>query len=210
MKQHGYPVPAALNRVEDVIRRSRFVSVISRASTVEDAREFVAGIRGSDPGATHHCWAYLVGPPGSTARVGFSDDGEPHGTAGQPMLTTLLHSGVGDVVVVCTRYYGGVKLGTGGLARAYAGGVKHALESLTTVRKVSRVPAELSLAYPDVESVKRLLESFDITLLDEEYGARVQFTCGVPEPEWEAFLAAIADATNGRGAVKQLGDPVAE
>lgn len=186
------------------MRRSRFQTEIAHAPSVEEARAFVDRIRADDPGATHHCWAFLVGPPGSTARVGFSDDGEPHGTAGQPMLTALLHGGVGDVVAVCTRHYGGVKLGTGGLARAYGGGVKQALEELVTVLKVDRTEAQAVLDYADVEAVKRAAAEYGVTIEDESYGARVTFRCGVPDAEWETFTAALADATSGKASIRKL------
>ena len=203
-------MPAASCQVKDVIKRSRFTTEIARASTIEDARAFVDRVRAADPGATHHCWAYVVGPPGSTARVGFSDDGEPHGTAGQPMLTALLHSSVGDVVAVCTRHYGGVKLGTGGLARAYSGGVKRAIEKLPIIHKVMRVPTRLVATYADVEGVKRLLDQFDVSVEDEQYGREVVISCAVPEPEWEAFGAAVGNATSGRATVEQTGDARAD
>lgn len=202
----GYPVPAAPVRVRETVRRSRFRTDLARASTVAEARAFVARVREEDPGATHHCWAYLVGPPGSTARVGCSDDGEPQGTAGQPMLSALLHSGVGDVVAVCTRHYGGVKLGTGGLARAYAGGVKQALATLATERKVVRVPVGVDLDYRDADPVRRVVEELDARIADERYGARVTFACAVPASHVKAFVRRVADATNGRAEVRA--DPV--
>lgn len=126
------------------------------------------------------------------------------------MLTTLLHSEVGDVVAVCTRHYGGVKLGTGGLARAYSGGVKAALAAATTVLKVSRIPARLVVDYTDVETVKRLMEQTRVVVRNEEYAARVEIACGVPEPEWDDFSKAVADATRGRGELLATGDAVAE
>lgn len=188
----------------EVIRRSRFQTDLAPAAAVEEARAFIDHIRSQAPGATHHCWAYLVGSPGTTANVGYSDDGEPHGTAGQPMLTALIHSGVGDVVAVSTRHYGGVKLGTGGLARAYSGGVKRALEALTTTTKVTRIATALSVAYPSVDAIKRMAAELDVEIEEEEYGARPSFRLGVPEHRWEAFLKAVADVTGGRGVVERL------
>ncbi|HSR43143.1 MAG TPA: YigZ family protein, partial [Longimicrobiales bacterium] len=116
-------MPARVHRVEEVVRRSRFVTTLARAPDAEAAAAFVQRIRDEMPDATHHCWAFVAGPPGNTRAMGMSDDGEPHGTAGRPMLTALLHGGVGEVVAVVARWFGGTKLGTGGLARAYAGGV---------------------------------------------------------------------------------------
>src|SRR5512136_3037013 len=133
-----YPVPAGSARVEETILRSRFIASAAPAATVEEARAFVAALRAEFSDATHNCYAYVAGPPGSTAQVGMSDDGEPGGTAGRPMLAVLLGSGVGDLVAVVTRFFGGTKLGTGGLVRAYSGGVKAALAQLPLQEKVSR------------------------------------------------------------------------
>ncbi len=98
-----YPVPARRIRVEEIISRSRFVATMGPAPTAEAARGFIADVRAEFADATHNCYAFVAGPPGSTAQVGMSDDGEPGGTAGRPMLAVLLGSGIGDVVAVVTR-----------------------------------------------------------------------------------------------------------
>ena len=108
-----YAIPAGISRYEEEIERSRFIATLAHAGTAHTAKSFVDRIRAEFPDASHNCWAYLIGPPGTTGTVGMSDDGEPRGTAGRPMLTTLQHSGVGDVAVVVTRYFGGRKPGQG-------------------------------------------------------------------------------------------------
>jgi uncharacterized YigZ family protein len=118
-----YPIPSARHRVEQVIDRSRFICTVAPVSTVDEAQIFVREVQREFADATHNCWAYVVGAPGSSDRIGLSDDGEPHGTAGRPMFTVLQHADVGDVAAVVTRYYGGIKLGTGGLVKAYSGAV---------------------------------------------------------------------------------------
>ncbi|MGD9326788.1 MAG: YigZ family protein, partial [Desulfobacterales bacterium] len=105
-----YKIPAKLYRTEETIKRSRFIATVARAFTEEDAKAFISIIKNEFPDATHNCWAYVAGPPGDTARIGMSDDGEPHGTAGKPILTALLHSEIGEIVAVVTRYFGGTKL----------------------------------------------------------------------------------------------------
>jgi uncharacterized YigZ family protein len=197
-----YLVPAGIHRVEDTVQRSRFITTVARAADAEAAHAFVAGIREEMPDATHHCWAFVAGPPGNTAQIGMSDDGEPHGTAGRPMLTTLLHGGVGEVVAVCTRWFGGVKLGTGGLSRAYSGGVKHALEALPTVEKVERVRLRVTLAYSDVDGFRRLAEASEAAVEDETFAADVMFVVGVPVPGRPAFEAAVSELTQGRGRIE--------
>jgi len=106
-----YHIPAGAVRVEEEIKRSRFITSLAPAPTVEAARALIAAVSAEFADANHNCWAYVVGPPGSTGQIGMSDDGEPHGTAGRPMLNVLLHSGIGDIVAVVTRYFGGTLLG---------------------------------------------------------------------------------------------------
>ncbi|MGH7443771.1 MAG: IMPACT family protein, partial [Longimicrobiales bacterium] len=128
----GYPVPDGRHRAEQSIERSRFIATIAHTPTADAARALIDAVRAEFPDATHNCWAFVAGPPGTTTHIGLSDAGEPHGTAGRPMLDVLLHSGVGEVGAVVTRYFGGVKLGKGGLVRAYGGAVQHTLASLPT------------------------------------------------------------------------------
>ncbi|MDX1495656.1 MAG: YigZ family protein, partial [Longimicrobiales bacterium] len=187
-----YRVPARRHRTEETIQRSRFITTLARAPDAEAAHAFVDTIRNEFTDATHNCWAFVAGPPGSTTHIGMSDDGEPHGTAGRPMLTALLHSGVGEIVAVCTRYYGGVKLGTGGLSRAYSGGVTLALESLPTEEKVERETVELEIGYPEVDAVQRLIQEDELPVLAEEFGARVRYRLAVPVAEVDDLEARIA------------------
>ena len=197
----GYPVPAAEHEVEEVIRRSRFRAVLAPARTPDEAHAFIQGVRERAPEATHHCWAFVAGPPGDTARVGMSDDGEPSGTAGRPMLTALLHSGVGEIVAVCTRWYGGTKLGTGGLQRAYASGVRTALEGLALRTRIARRRIDLVFAYPHVDAVRRLLDDAGAHLVDESYDAAVRYRISVPEIDLARLVAALSDLTSGTAEV---------
>ena len=132
----GYLVPdlpsGGFFREEETVKRSRFIVTVGRAASPEAAHAFIEKIREEHSQATHNCWAFNAGEPGSTAQVGASDDGEPKGTAGRPMLTAVLHSGIGEVVVVVTRYFGGILLGTGGLVRAYQGSAQLGLEKVPT------------------------------------------------------------------------------
>ena len=189
--------------MEETIQRSRFITTAAHAPDADAAHAFVAHIRDEFPDATHNCWAFVAGPPGSTTHIGMSDDGEPHGTAGKPMLTTLLHGGVGEIVAVCTRYYGGVKLGTGGLGRAYAGGVKLLLEDMPTEERVDRVAVEVIVGYADVDGLQRLMDELDVVVDDEAYGEDVRYRCGVPSPSLADFRARVADQTRGEGQVTE-------
>jgi len=194
-----YAIPSRIYRVEELIQRSRFITTAAHAPDANAANAFVDSVRELFPDATHHCWAFVAGPPGSTAHIGMSDDGEPHGTAGRPMLTVLLHSGVGEVVTVCTRYFGGVKLGTGGLSRAYAGGVKLLLQTLPTELKIKRVHVSVRVAYPHVESLQRLLDDLEVVVEHEEYGEEVRYQIAVPVMTLETLREQLAQLTSGEG-----------
>ena len=197
-----YAIPSRIYRVEELIQRSRFITTAAHAPDANAANAFVDSVRELFPDATHHCWAFVAGPPGSTAHIGMSDDGEPHGTAGRPMLTVLLHSGVGEVVTVCTRYFGGVKLGTGGLSRAYAGGVKLLLQTLPTELKIKRVHVSVRVAYPHVESLQRLLDDLEVVVEHEEYGEEVRYQIAVPAMILETLREQLAQLTSGEGVLE--------
>lgn len=197
-----YRIPASIHRVEEEILRSRFITTVGPTPTLEDARAFVTAIKGEFANASHNCWAYLVGPPGSTSQVGFSDDGEPHGTAGRPMLTVLEHSGLGDITAVVTRYFGGVLLGKGGLVRAYSGGVKLALDSLPVAQHVAMAELEVIVAYASIASALHLFPQFEATPLREDYAADVTYRVRLPADAVAAFSEALTAATNGEALVE--------
>jgi uncharacterized protein, YigZ family len=196
-----YPVPRERHRTQLTIDRSRFICTVARVESTEAAQLFIREMNLEFSDATHNCWAYVVGPPGSTSRVGMSDDGEPHGTAGRPMLTVLLHSGVGDVAAVVTRYYGGVKLGTGGLVKAYGGAVQHSLATLPRSERVQLVECTIYFDFPLIDRVRQLLPLYEAELLAEEYGTEVEYRLTLPRPHAAAFEAALSDATRGQSRV---------
>jgi uncharacterized YigZ family protein len=192
-----YAIPAARTHIEEVIMRSRFITTLGPAATVEEARAFVASMRAEYADASHNCFAYVVGPPGTTAQVGMSDDGEPGGTAGRPMLAVLLGSKVGDVVAVVTRYFGGTKLGKGGLVRAYSSGVKAALAELAVIEKVARVTLLAHGPYRWVTPVLRLLPEYEARIIEQTYGAEVTWRIEVPEEFGTALAGLLVDASHG-------------
>ena len=196
-----YPIPASEHRTREEISRSRFVTTVAPAATIDDAQAFLARMRAEFPDATHHCWAYVVGAPGSTSRIGMSDDGEPHGTAGRPMLTALLHGGVGDVAAVVTRHYGGTKLGTGGLVRAYGGCVQRALESLPRAERMSWLACTLTIGYGDVTAVQQLIAAHEGRIDAERYAVDVTYVLALPDSQHPRFVAAVRDATRGQAVV---------
>jgi uncharacterized YigZ family protein len=184
-------------RVQETISRSRFITTVAAAATPEQARDFVAEIRAEFPDATHHCYAYVAGPPASTAQIGMSDDGEPGGTAGRPMLAVLLGSGVGDIAVVVTRFFGGTKLGTGGLVRAYSGGVKAALAQLPLQEKTTRRELTLIAAYHWISTLDRLLPTYEAQVEERTFNADVTWHITVPEERLDALVAALIELSRG-------------
>jgi uncharacterized YigZ family protein len=193
----SYLIPVGRHEHELVVRRSRFLAILAPAASPDAARVFVQTCRDEHPKANHHCWAYVCGPPGSP-QVGMSDDGEPSGTAGPPMLQVLSHAGVGDIVAVVVRYFGGVKLGTGGLVRAYSGALQDALASLPLGQHTVWAERRLHMSYADEPLVRRLLPTGDAELLDARYTDEVLLHIRVPEPRVGALIDLVVSQTNGR------------
>jgi len=198
-----YPIPAARHRFEEEIQRSRFLTTLAPAATVDEATAFIDEMRATHADATHNCWAYLVGPPGTSTHIGMSDDGEPHGTAGRPMLSVLSHGGLGDIVAVVTRWYGGTKLGKGGLVRAYSGGVQQALPGLPTTEKIHYLTRVARLGYAHVAAVQRIAATREVEIAEEVYGAEVDLTLRIPEDRFEAFCRELTGETAGRVSLRE-------
>ncbi len=194
-----YSVPAGRHRVEQSIERSRFICTLSRVGTRDEAQALVRELNSEFPDATHNCWAFVAGPPGSSNAVGMSDAGEPHGTAGRPMLTVLLHSGVGEVAAVVTRYYGGRKLGTGGLGRAYGGTVQLALATLSLVECVDYADVTVRIDYAGITIVQQAMAAIGAKVVTEDFGVEVRYTLRVPRGSVPQLRATVADATRGAG-----------
>ncbi len=188
---------ADLHRTEQSIKGSLFICSTGHADGVEKAREFVERIKQEFSDATHNCWAFAVGPPKDTARVGFSDDGEPHGTAGRPMLTVLQHSDVGELVCVVTRYFGGTKLGTGGLVRAYQGAVQENLANLPTRERIEPAYLNVVIGYTHIENLRRLLPQFEAKILQEDFGADASFALYLPREHVPQLQQTLMDLTDG-------------
>ncbi len=183
------------------IKRSRFITSICHVESPEKAREYVAFLQKKYADATHNCWAYHIGAPDDTSRVGYSDDGEPHGTAGRPMLTQIEGSGMGDVLAVVTRYFGGVKLGTGGLVRAYQGGVKNALEKVPRKEKIPLAFLAFSMPTAQCHVLHQVLGQEigkDVHLLEEAYCEGARFHVELPESQTGQFKRFMTDATRGQ------------
>lgn len=196
-----YTVPAGTVQVEERVKISRFIGTAGPAPTIEDARAAIDTISERYRDATHNAWAFQIGV-GNSATRGMSDDGEPSGTAGQPILARIEGSGIGDLVVVVTRYFGGTKLGTGGLVRAYGGVAGAAISALETVEKVQMYEIELTgVHYSYYGPICNLLDEYEGNILNEEFGEAVRLQIRVPLDRVEAFAQKLRNMTAGDVAV---------
>lgn len=187
-----YTLPAAVSAALE-IRKSRF---IAHAIPVDDRAAAMAALqrlRAEHPAATHVCWALLAG-----GQSGMSDDGEPSGTAGRPILEVLRHHDLDGVLAAVVRYYGGVKLGAGGLVRAYTDAIAAALLDAERVERIAQVQLAVEIGYPDEARVRRWIEHERYELVDSAYGMTVKLVVRLPASAANAARAALADATQGR------------
>ncbi|MFQ5857352.1 MAG: IMPACT family protein [Anaerolineae bacterium] len=192
-----YPAPAGIVQVEEVIKRSRFIGTAGPAATVEEAQVFIAEVRQRYGDATHNAWAFAVGIGDSAVR-GMSDDGEPSGTAGQPILARIDGSGLGDLVMVVTRYFGGVKLGTGGLVRAYGGVAGMVIAALDVVEKVRMKRIDLeAVHYSHYGPLRGLIAAHGGQVIEETFGEAVDIRVAVPLDRLVPFANDARDATAG-------------
>lgn len=189
--------PGEVFRVEQTIKRSRFIASVGHTPDVEEAKAFIEQIKAEFEDARHNCWAYCAGAAGSTDRIGASDDGEPHGTAGRPMLTAVTHSGIGEVTVVVTRYFGGILLGTGGLVKAYQSSVKMALEGVPTRVRTKTKRIQFSVEHRFVNQVLRKIEAVNGRILEKNFDMGADFDVEIPEDLAETFAKELEELTRG-------------
>ncbi|MEV7277785.1 YigZ family protein [Streptomyces sp. NPDC093111] len=193
--QEQYRTLAGEGVHESEINRSRFICALAPVATEEEAQAFVARIRREHPTATHNCFAYVVGADASVQKA--SDDGEPGGTAGVPMLQMLLRREMRYVAAVVTRYYGGVKLGAGGLIRAYGGVVGEALDELGTVTRHRYRLATVTVDHQRAGKLQNDLRATGRSVREVSYGAEVTIGIGLPDADVTQFTAWLADVTAG-------------
>lgn len=190
-------IPAEPVTFAEEIKKSRFITLLAHTDGVDAAKAFVDAVRTEHPDARHHCVAWVAGPPDDSQQLGFSDDGEPAGTAGKPILAQLMGSGVGEITAVVVRYYGGVLLGTGGLVKAYGGGVSQALARLTTQRKTPLTEYTLQCEYGQLSGIEALLGQFSGKIVASEYQAAVRLRVALPRAERAEFSRKLADFSRG-------------
>ena len=197
-----YYIPSGVSRTEFTEKRSRFIGHVWPVDSEEQARARIEETKKQHYDARHNCWCYQI----RGGAVRYSDDGEPQGTAGQPMLNVFQREGVEDVCCVVTRYFGGILLGAGGLVRAYTQSAKDALDAggISVVRRW--VAMELPCSYGQFEAMRREVLSFGGVVENVDYGADVVLSCLLPEERAEDFAARILDVSAGTIQVLTAGE----
>jgi len=203
-RNSSFQVPSKTITVEQDIKRSRFISTAGRAGNKKSAKEFINSVSEKYSDATHNCYAFVAGNPFSTTEIGFGDDREVSGTAGKPMLSVLQHKKIGEIVVVVSRYFGGTKLGSGGLVRAYSSSVQLVLEKLPLVNCVSVKTVQISFDYQYENSVRQILNKFHVDIKDSIYSDKVVMKIGVPEDRFEELNIELQNSTSGKVAIEEI------
>ncbi|WP_207696774.1 hypothetical protein DOK67_0003225 [Enterococcus sp. DIV0212c] len=178
------------------IKKSRFICFLKRVYSEEEAKEFIAQTKKEHWKANHNCSAFVIGEKSNIQRS--SDDGEPSGTAGVPMLEVLKKQELINVAAVVTRYFGGTKLGAGGLIRAYSHAVSHALGEIGLVQGKLQQEIRLTISYPNLGTVQNFMENNPYTLKDTIYGEHVEVICLVDETKTEQFMSEIVEQLHGQ------------
>ncbi|MDO4633758.1 MAG: YigZ family protein [Eubacteriales bacterium] len=189
---------------EIIEKKSRFIATVKPVTTEEEALAFIAEMKKKYWNATHNCFAYVLGDRGELMRC--SDDGEPQGTAGRPMLEVLLGEGVHDLVVVVTRYFGGTLLGTGGLVRAYSKAVQEGLKQSTIIEKTIGSRLVIETDYNGIGKLQYLFGQKGIPIVDSEYSDIVRLTVLTEKEQTEGLLKEITEATAGKAKWERTDD----
>lgn len=189
--QTPYLVPVQTEYTEVTLKRSRFIATLARVRALKEMRQFHHEITRQHPKASHNCWAAIAGAPDNSNKYGFSDDGEPSGTAGKPMFKVLHYSGKGQIGVIISRYFGGVKLGTGGLVRAYTEVTQTILEqaSFTQYSRSSRLTC--SFTYADEALFRFILDKYSVTNAQFDYSEKVTVILEIEEVKVEPFTEEV-------------------
>ena len=197
-----YKTVYAGGEAEIIEKKSRFIATVKPVKSEEEAIAFIEGLKKKYWNATHNCSAYVIGEHFQVQRC--SDDGEPSGTAGKPMLDVLLGEELHDTAVVVTRYFGGTLLGTGGLGRAYQASTKAGLEASTVITKMHGSRVSVETDYTGLGKIQYILGQRGLTILNSEYTDKVTLEVLLPETEVKAVMAEITEGTNGQAVMEVM------
>lgn len=199
----GYTSVVGRTTTEKTIEKSRFITYVAHVEGEEDARSFLGEVRSLHPLATHVCWAYIADKVGNEQR--FSDDGEPQGTAGMPILGVLKAQKLFEVAVAVVRYFGGIKLGAGGLVRAYSSSAAEGVAASGKRTFDVCIEFKVCVDYPQIDGALRFFSSAGYEVLSSEYGARAEYAVPVKESEAKDFKSKLVDRLNGKADVSENG-----
>ncbi|WP_047049472.1 YigZ family protein [Vibrio mexicanus] len=206
MNDQPYLIPASTTLFEEEIKKSVFITHLAHTPSIEAAKAFVEQIKQEHASARHNCWGFVAGRPEDSMKWGFSDDGEPSGTAGKPILAQLSGSGVGEIAAVVTRYSGGIKLGTGGLVKAYGGGVQQALKLLQTIEKKITTKLRLELDYGFVPIAQSIMGQYEASEVDAQYSEQVVLIVEIERRLVDVFTQTIINKSGAKAIVTRNKD----
>lgn len=206
MNDQPYLIPASTTLFEEEIKKSVFITHLAHTPSIEVAKAFVEQIKQEHASARHNCWGFVAGRPEDSMKWGFSDDGEPSGTAGKPILAQLSGSGVGEIAAVVTRYSGGIKLGTGGLVKAYGGGVQQALKLLQTIEKKITTKLRLELDYGFVPIAQSIMGQYEASEVDAQYSEQVVLIVEIERRLVDVFTQTIINKSGAKAIVTRNKD----
>lgn len=195
---HPFEIPTAPVICEQTIKKSRFITQLHYVADRDAANAMINEAKMQYPDARHHCWAFIAGAPDDTQVLGFSDDGEPNGTAGKPMLAQLQGSGLGYVCAVVIRYFGGIKLGSGGLVKAYGSSVGMALDEVQRQPFIPKQQLSFSFNFDHLGSVTQMMRRYDAEQSDIQYSDRVTLTVTLPAQHQHQFVTHLTNACSGQ------------
>ncbi len=184
----SYPIPQASAQAEIEIKKSRFIGLAKQINDREQGMLWLAEVKAIYPDARHHCWTYLLGNPSCATNAGMGDDGEPSGTAGKPILNVLQHKGVGDIMLIVVRYFGGIKLGAGGLTRAYGQAAQAVMSVLPIQTFVSMQSISISCDYGQEQQIRHWVDKYQGSVSRVEYLEPLAIQVSIPEAEINPFI----------------------
>lgn len=192
----SYQTPQKFVTAQLEIKKSEFIAYAYPVTSREQAMFHVEQLREQYADARHWCWAYIIGDPDNTTSAGFDDDGEPSGTAGRPILNVLQHKAIGNVIIVVVRYFGGIKLGAGGLTRAYAGAAQATVEQMTLLPFVPMIQVQIVANFANESQCRYVVEDLNGQIDDVSYSKQVTLTITIAEADIETLKERLA--MNGR------------
>ena len=187
-----YPVPAKQVETLYEIKKSKFIACAGFANSRESAMALLDSVKQQYPDARHHCWAYVFGNPNSPSSAAMADDGEPSGTAGKPILNVLQHKDIGDIMIIVTRYFGGIKLGAGGLVRAYSAAAQQAIDALEVRQEIKLEALSVDIDFKHEQFVRHLVEQAQGKIANCNYASSVVINVELPLDALEDFRKQMA------------------